>query len=201
MIKNIIFDVGEILLGYRWKDMLMDYGLTEEEAIKVGELMFNDSLWNTLDLAILPEEEIIREYQKKYPKQAESISWFIKHGEKMHVARPDVWEKIPKLKEKGYGIYLLSNYSETLFKKHTADASFVQEIDGMVVSYQVHITKPDSRIYSYLLDKYNLYPEECIFFDDRAENTEAANKMGIKAITITSKEQLLELLNKMIENN
>lgn len=198
MIKNIIFDVGEVLLGYRWKAMLMEYGLTEEKANEVGETMFGDPLWNTLDLAALTVEEIIEEYQKKYPKQAESIAWFIENGEKMHVAKPDVWEKIPRLKEKGYGIYLLSNYSEELFKKHTADASFMQEIDGMVVSYQVHITKPDKRIYHHLLNKYDLKPEECIFFDDRAENTEAAKKIGIESVTITSSRQLLELLDQMI---
>lgn len=201
MIKNIIFDVGDILLGYRWKEMLLEHGLTEEMVNEVGERMFNDSLWNTLDLANLTVEEVIGEYHKKYPKHAESIAWFIENGEKMHVPRPDVWEKIPRLKDKGYGIYLLSNYSEGLFKKHTAGASFMQEIDGMVVSYQVHITKPDNRIYRHLLDKYDLNPEECIFFDDRVENTEAAKKMGIESVTITSKEQLLELLEKIISEN
>ncbi len=198
MIKNIIFDVGEVLLGYRWKAMLMEYGLAEEQAHEVGETMFGDPLWNMLDLATLTVEEITEKFQKKYPEQAEAIAWFIQNGEKMHVAKPDVWEKIPRLKEMGYGIYLLSNYSEELFKKHTADASFMKEIDGMVVSYQVHITKPDKRIYHHLLNKYDLKPEECIFFDDRAENTEAAQKIGIESVTITSKEQLLKLLDRMI---
>lgn len=77
----------------------------------------------------------------------------------------------------------------------------MQEIDGMVVSYQVHITKPDNRIYRHLLDKYDLNPEECIFFDDRVENTEAAKKMGIESVTITSKDQLLELLEDIISEN
>ena len=49
MIKNIIFDVGDVLLEYRWKDMLMDYGLSEAEAIRVGTLMFDDPLWRQLD--------------------------------------------------------------------------------------------------------------------------------------------------------
>lgn len=198
MIKNIIFDIGEVLLGYRWKAMFMENGLTEEEADRVGEVMFGDPLWNTLDLAELAVEDIIDGYQKKYPDQAKNIAWFLENGEKMHVARKEVWDKIPKLKEKGYKIYLLSNYSEDLFKKHTADASFMKEVDGMVVSYQVHITKPDKRIYHHLLNKYNLKPEECIFFDDRAENTEAARQIGIESVTISSSSQLLNLLERMI---
>ena len=181
MIKNIIFDVGDVLLEYRWKDMLKDYGLPDDEAYKVGNLMFNDNLWHEFDLANMTRDEIVGQYLKNYPDYAEVMQWFMTHGELMHVKREDVWEKAQKLKEKGYGIYILSNYSQELFEKHTKDAPFISLADGVVVSYQIHITKPDEKIYRYLLDKYNLKAEECIFFDDREENTEAARKLGIEA--------------------
>ena len=198
MIKNIIFDVGDVLLEYRWKDMLKDYGLPDDEAYKVGNLMFNDNLWHEFDLANMTRDEIVGQYLKNYPDYAEVMQWFMTHGELMHVKREDVWEKAQKLKEKGYGIYILSNYSQELFEKHTKDAPFISLADGVVVSYQIHITKPDDKIYRYLLDKYNLKAEECIFFDDREENTEAARKLGIEAITVTSKEFLLDELDKLL---
>ncbi|MCI8751577.1 MAG: HAD family phosphatase [Lachnospiraceae bacterium] len=198
MIKNIIFDVGDVLLEYRWKDMLKDYGLPDDEAYKVGNLMFNDNLWHEFDLANMTRDEIVGQYLKNYPDYAKVMQWFMTHGELMHVKREDVWEKAQKLKEKGYGIYILSNYSQELFEKHTKDAPFISLADGVVVSYQIHITKPDEKIYRYLLDKYNLKAEECIFFDDREENTEAARKLGIEAITVTSKEFLLDELDKLL---
>ena len=198
MIKNIIFDVGDVLLEYRWKDMLKDYGLPDDEAYKVGNLMFNDNLWHEFDLANMTRDEIVGQYLKNYPDYAEVMQWFMTHGELMHVKREDVWEKAQKLKEKRYGIYILSNYSQELFEKHTKDAPFISLADGVVVSYQIHITKPDEKIYRYLLDKYNLKAEECIFFDDREENTEAARKLGIEAITVTSKEFLLDELDKLL---
>ena len=198
MINNIIFDVGDVLLEYRWKDMLKDYGLPDDEAYKVGNLMFNDNLWHEFDLANMTRDEIVGQYLKNYPDYAEVMQWFMTHGELMHVKREDVWEKAQKLKEKGYGIYILSNYSQELFEKHTKDAPFISLADGVVVSYQIHITKPDEKIYRYLLDKYNLKAEECIFFDDREENTEAARKLGIEAITVTSKEFLLDELDKLL---
>ena len=198
MIKNIIFDVGDVLLEYRWKDMLKDYGLPDDEAYKVGNLMFNDNLWHEFDLANMTRDEIVGQYLKNYPDYAKVMQWFMTHGELMHVKREDVWEKAQKLKEKGYGIYILSNYSQELFEKHTKDAPFVSLADGVVVSYQIHITKPDEKIYRYLLDKYNLKAEECIVFDDREENTEAARKLGIEAITVTSKEFLLDELDKLL---
>ena len=198
MIKNIIFDVGDVLLEYRWKDMLKDYGLPDDEAYKVGNLMFNDNLWHEFDLANMTRDEIVGQYLKNYPDYAEVMQWFMTHGELMHVKREDVWEKAQKLKEKGYGIYILSNYSQELVEKHTKDAPFISLADGVVVSYQIHITKPDEKIYRYLLDKYNLKAEECIFFDNREENTEAARKLGIEAITVTSKEFLLDELDKLL---
>ena len=198
VLKNIIFDVGDVLLEYRWHDMLTDYGLDDEEADKVGKLMFDDNLWHEFDIGNMHRDEIIGQYIKNYPEYAQVMQWFMTHGEFMHVKREDVWEKMYKLKEKGYGIYILSNYSEELFRKHTTDAPFIEIADGIVVSYQIHITKPDEGIYKFLLNKYNLKAEECIFFDDREENTEGARKLGINAVTVISKEFLLEELDKLL---
>ena len=99
MVKNIIFDVGDVLLEYRWHDMLTDYGLDDEEADKVGKLMFDDNLWHEFDIGNMKDEEIISQYMENYPGYAEVMQWFMTHGEFMHVKREDVWEKVRKLKE------------------------------------------------------------------------------------------------------
>lgn len=200
MIQTIIFDVGEVLLGYRWKEMLMDYGLPEDKAIRLGNTIFEDPLWEELDLGCRSLKEIAEEYCKKYPDFQREIVWFLTHGEFMHVPRKDVWVKVHELKQKGYGIYLLSNYSEGLFQKHTKDADFMKDIDGMVVSYQIHKMKPDPAIYRHLLKTFHLIPENCIFFDDRPANTAAAEKLGINAVTVTSKELLLNELERLAQN-
>ena len=119
----------------------------------------------------------------------------------MYVNRPDVWEKVHELKEIGYSIYLLSNYSEDLFRKHTREAAFLQDIDGGIISWREHMMKPDPRIYQLLLDRYQLKAEECIFYDDREENTAAARRLGIAAETITSRQQLLGLLEKRSQSH
>ena len=198
MIKNLIFDVGEVLLHYRWKEMLMDYGLDEQNAIRVGTEMFEDpdKIWHIFDLGTKSDDEIADMFCKKYSDDEEVIRWFIKHGEYMHVARPKVWKKVHELKQKGYKIYLLSNYPETLFKKHTEYADFMDDIDGMMVSYMIREAKPDEVIYKALCDKYGLDKNESIFFDDREENVEGAVKFGLKAVRILSQSQLLEELDK-----
>lgn len=198
MIKNIIFDVGEVLMGYRWHDMLLDSGMTDAEANEIGPQLFSDSLWKGMDEGTISIPEAIEGFGKKFPNQADSIKWFISHGEYMNVPRPDVWKLVRQLKEKGYGIYLLSNYSEELFTKHTANADFMNVIDGRIVSYEVQLLKPDKKIYQALLNKYSLKANECIFFDDKIENVEAAIKEGIEAKQVSSKDHLIELLNNIL---
>ncbi len=198
MIKNIIFDVGDVLIEYRWLDMLMEHGLSQEEAEKIGQTMFSDSLWLELDLSILSDEEIIRRYQEKYPQYAEVIAWFITHGEYMHTKRKRIWKQVHELKKQGYHLYILSNYSENLFRKHTKGADFLKDMDGVVVSYMIHKVKPEKEIYEYLLDRYQLNPKECFFLDDRAANTKAAEDMGIHTFTVTSEQALYDRLEEII---
>ena len=198
-IKNIIFDVGEVLLEYRWQEMLMDHGLTSEEAQELGEKIFQEELWaKGMDAGKLTTEQAIEKYAEKYPEDVENIAWFIRNAELMVVPRPEIWEKVRILKKKGYGIYILSNYSEELFEKHTKGASFLSVLDGGIVSYQVHMIKPDEGIYRALTEKYSLNKEECIFLDDREENVKASEAFGIRAVQVTSRAMLNEFLDKMI---
>ena len=98
MIKNLIFDLGDVLMEYRATEMLMDYGLSREEALALDDLMFYDPLWAILDKGTMTNEEVIAGYAKKYPKHADAIGWFIRHGEYMHVPRPKVWKRVHELK-------------------------------------------------------------------------------------------------------
>ena len=198
MIKNLIFDVGGVLFDYRWKEMFMDYGLDEDNAIRVGTQMFNDPdrTWDIFDLGIKSDEEITDIFCKKYPGDEDVIRWFIRHGEYMQVPRPKVWKKVHELKQKGYKIYILSNYPESLFKKHTEYADFMDDIDGLMVSYMIHKAKPAEDIYKALCDKYWLDRSESIFFDDRSENVEGAIKFGMKSVKILSEQVLLDELDR-----
>ena len=198
--KNIIFDVGDVLLDYRWQQMLMDYWLDESEAYRVGRELFDDpdGLWHEYDLGVKSQEEIIQEFEQKHPKDAEVIRWFISHGEYMHVARPAIWKLVHQLKEAGYHLYILSNYPEILFKKHTQYADFMDDMEGMVVSYMLHVGKPERVVYQTLCDRYGLNKEECLFFDDRAENVQGAIDFGMRAKRVLSAKGLAVDLEELL---
>ena len=197
--KNIIFDVGNVLIGFRWEQMLADHGLTEEEGRRFGEDIFEDPLWKELDLENLSFDEVVELYAEKYPQHADNVRFFLYNSEQMSVPRPEVEEKVRLLKEKGFHIYLLSNYSSVLFEKHTQGTTFLSYIDGKMMSYDVHAVKPDKMIYACLFERFSLKPEECLFFDDRKENVEASRALGMDAVQVLSEKQLLTELQKLIQ--
>lgn len=199
--KNIIFDIGSVLIGYRWRDMCLEAGWEAEKAEKIGGGFFDSPLWPDFDAGLIATEDLIRSVAGRYPELEEDARWFIGSGKKMVIERPKIWKLMEELKKKGYGIYVLSNYSEELFTIHTADLPFWKLVDGGVISYQIHQIKPNPPIYRHLMEKYGLKPEECIFFDDRPENTEGARKLGMQAVTVVDgSEELLEReLGKLLE--
>lgn len=199
-IKNLVFDVGNVLFSYRWNEMLMDHGLSEAESKRVGEEIFGAEMWaEKFDRGIYGPSRLVEEYGKLYPKDKEDIQWFLDNADQMHIRREEVWRLVRILKQQGYRIYLLSNYSEYLFKIHTKDAPFMEDLDGQVVSYEPHFIKPEREIYQYLMDKYHLKPEECLFFDDRLENVEASHAFGMDAICVTSQRLLEGVLGGLCE--
>lgn len=201
MIKNIIFDIGDVLIEYRWYELCMDCGLSKEDAHRVGREIFHNPHWDILDLGTVDFEIIKDAYAKMYPEDEEAIRYFLEHGEDLHIIRDDVWDRAFLLKEQGYKIYLLSNYPEHLFKKHIENERIMDIVDGMAVSSRIHHMKPQREIYDYLINTYGLIPSECIFFDDKEANTEAARKLGMEAVTVTGREQLVGLLDDMINKN
>ena len=195
--ENLIFDMGNVLIGYRWKEMLTeDFGLSGTEAEEIGRQLFEDPIWDDFDGGHKEIDRVIEHYCDLYPEKSDVIKRFFYEGERMKVDRPRVWELVMKLKEQGHRIYVLSNYSEFLFKKHTEAVPFMDRLDGMVVSYEVRCLKPDPAIFRALIDKYDLDPKKCVFFDDLIRNVEAARSLGMEAVHVTDEEMLISYLAK-----
>lgn len=200
-IKNLIFDVGDVLISYRWKEMLMnDYGLDSEESERVGLEIFSHPDWtDRFDRGLATYEDMIEMYKGLYPEDEKHIRWFFENGQKMRVPREEIWELVARLKEeKGYRIYLLSNYSQYLFDLHSDGYPFMNLLDGKVISYEAKMVKPEPGIYQYLFDKYDLKAEECLFFDDRYENVIASHDQKMDANYVTSREMLGRLLKNLL---
>lgn len=189
--------MGEVLLKYDWIGAIAMAGVTREEAEMLGPRLFDDPLWKELDLGARPYFDVVEDLARNNPGYEDTVRKYFTNVEVMPHERPNVWAEVKRLKDKGYKLYILSNYSEYMFSIHTNERPFIPWFDGMMISYMIHVNKPDRRIYEALLEKYHLDPSECLFLDDRKENIEGGMACGIDGVVVPTEEVLLAELAKL----
>lgn len=199
MIKNIIFDIGDVLVKFRWKELLQDdLGITGEDFERVADATVRDAkMWGEFDRSLLEDEVIIQRCIEKAPEYEKEILSLFAHIKDIVREFPYSEGWVKDLKERGFHIYLLSNYGKTAFEASKDQLGFTSVVDGAVISYQVKKVKPEPEIYEALLNKYSLNPDECVFFDDREENIKAALNFGIHGIVFKNKEQAEQALREL----
>lgn len=197
-IKNIIFDLGGVLVDFHPKQGMKDMGMTEE-AISQFEKHIFSGLWEECDKIPYEMDEIktlFKSHVVGYEKEVELLwdnLW------KVTSVYPYTEKWLRQLKDRGYHLYVLSNYGKCSFEINSKIYDFLKYFDGKVVSYEVKEVKPDARIYEILLEKYHLNREECVFIDDRFVNVEGAKKCGIKGLQFTTYEKTSKELNKLLD--
>jgi putative hydrolase of the HAD superfamily len=199
-IKNVVFDVGMVLVDFRWRALMADLGFDPDLIEKLGKEMIMSEGWKRMDRGEWDEDEAPDYYAGRMPEYADRIKAF--WDNKADVVREFDYAEpmIRKLKAAGYKVYLLSNYPLKLSKLHWPTFTFINEVDGWVISAEEKLVKPDPKIYERLMDKYGLEPEESIFLDDLSGNVEAAKKLGIHGIVFKNyNDALLELKKEGVE--
>lgn len=177
--KNIIFDMGNVLLTYDPEVCLNHIVEKEEDRALIRRELFEGPEWVQGDLGELSDEERFNGVSKRVPERLHeelrrcTVEWDMC----MHPVK-QAREFCDYLKKSGFGIYVLSNASSSFYRYFPRFAPF-DYFDGIVVSCDIHIIKPDIRIYQHLLKKYNLRADECFFIDDLEANIEGAKNAGI----------------------
>lgn len=195
--ENIIFDVGQVLVKFDWETYLKSYHFPEEKYEKLADVIFRSNIWNERDRSLLDEEEYINQMEHAAPEYEAEIRMVMKNSAKT-ISKLDYSETWVKyLKEQGYHLYILSNYSTAMLKQTRSMMSFLKYMDGVVFSCDVKQIKPEADIYRTLLNRYSLDPKKTIFIDDREENCAAARKEGIHAICFKSFKQAAAELEKL----
>ena len=179
MIKNIIFDMGNVLLRYDPEVCLNRFVKREEDRALIRRELFEGPEWVQGDLGHITDEQRFDGVSRRVPQELHTE--LRQCAEQWHMCMEPVHgakEFCAYAKEQGYRLYVLSNASSSFYQYFPRFAPF-EYFDGLVVSCDIHIVKPDIRIYQYLLETYGLVPEECFFIDDMAANVEGAQKAGI----------------------
>ena len=193
-IKNIVFDFGGVLVDWNPRYLYDKYFGDEQQA-----QWFLDNIclysWNLQMDGGKPFAEGVAELQAEHPEWAEAIGiYHTRWVEMMGGEVEGTADVLRRLKENGYGIYGLTNWSAETFPLIRDTYSVFGEFDGIVVSGEEHLLKPNAAIYHCLFERYNLQPEESIFIDDNADNVAAAKAVGMESVRFVDAATLVQQL-------
>lgn len=199
MIKNVIFDLGNVVLKLRWDIVLNRYSDNADDQKLLDDVIFNSEEWQRLDAGTIEKYEAINIMKSKLPsKLHDACLGIMKDWKDGFVINTELLDFIDFLKSNGYKTYILSNAPLDLpdyLSKHDLDKYFI----GKVISAEEKMTKPNKEIYELLLNRFSLNPEECLFLDDKPENIQGAIscKMNGYVFDYNNFNKFLEDINKL----
>ncbi|MCR5150633.1 MAG: HAD family phosphatase [Clostridiales bacterium] len=180
MVKNIVFDMGGVLVEFSPQKVL-DRFFTKEESKFITENVFNTTMWRERDRGTLQSEQLLLNVRHLFSEEVYcKLRKFVLNFFAYMPEFDDVCETIKMLKEQGYGLYVLSNCSPDFYQNGQYIKS-IRYFDGLLLSCDCGFLKPEPEIYEHLFNKFGLNAGECIFFDDLQENVDGAIAMGMQA--------------------
>lgn len=186
MIRNILFDMGNVLIRFDRKLFLDRLDVSEADKTTLLREVFANVEWAQMDWGTKTEEMAVENMCKRLPQR---LHWAAErltlHWDEPLLPIDGMYELVEELKEKGYGIYLLSNASVRQHEYWPGIAAS-KFFDGTLISADVHVVKPQPEIYNLCLEKFDLKAEECFFIDDVAANVEGAIRCGLSGAVFFS---------------
>lgn len=197
MITTLIFDIGNVLAGFTWKEHFEGFGYDEEMVERLAKATVKNQIWNEFDRGVMTKEAIVQALAESDPEIEQEIRRVLKNVGTMIKRHEYAIPWIHDLKQKGYRVLYLSNFSEAAETDCAHALDFIPHMDGGILSYQDKVIKPMPEIYQLLIDRYELVPEECVFMDDTVANLVGAEKFGIHTIHFQNQEQAIAELKEL----
>lgn len=179
MIKNIIFDLGNVVLKLKFNIVLDNYASNDNDKKLLENVIFASQEWQMLDEGTIEKNDAINRMLKKLPISLHnSCLEIMKNWQDILVINTQILDYIQKVREHGYHTYILSNAPLDIpgfLKRNNLDKYF----DGKIISAEEKMMKPNKKIYQLILKRFSLNANECLFLDDKKENIDAAINCGI----------------------
>lgn len=201
MIRNIVFDLGNVLISFRPSEYLEknNYPLVKRQIILSD--VFWSKEWLLLDNGDLTPGEAIDSIAEKSSLTKQEIALIFNKRTDIMFSLDDTIKILPGLKEEGYMLYYLSNFPADIFDEVKRSYPFFKYFDGGIISSDVRFSKPDSGIFNVFLEKYNLRADECFYIDDIEENVIAAVSFGMKGFFTSGSTDVSKELHQRLNHN
>lgn len=201
MIKNIVFDIGNVLMKFDPETYFRPLFEDEKHTKQICEKIFSHEAWLKYDQGIFFIEDLYEVYNTAYPEDQKDIArvlqdWF----SLLQPILPSI-AYMKELREEGYQIYILSNISQDALDYVKKTTDIFSYIEGGVFSYKEKVNKPDARIFEILLQRYHLNADETIFIDDSKANIHQAKQLYIHGVQYKDDKQMKGDVGELIKCN
>ena len=180
MIKNIVFDFGQVMISFDPTYMTKKYISDSRDIELVASVVFDRLYWNPLDSGDISDEEVVRLSKERLPQRLHKAVEKVYYNWIYNIPEIEgMRELVLYIKEKyRIPVYLLSNISE-YFAKNSDKIPVISIFDGCILSAEHKLVKPSRQIFALLCEKFNLTPEETLFIDDSPINISGAESAGL----------------------
>ena len=186
----VVFDLGGVLINWDPRHLYRQLFDDEDEMERfLAEVTTQE--WNAKQDEGRAVADAVEELAARHPDRRDLIAaYYDRWPEMLGGAIEGTVEVLRELRERGVRLYALSNWSAETFPVARPMFPFLEWFDGIVISGEVKMVKPDPRIFAHVLDKFGLEPSSTVFVDDNAENVRAGQAAGFIGILFESPEQL-----------
>lgn len=199
MIKNIVFDLGNVLFSFKPADFLDEKKYPENLKNQILADVFGSREWLMLDNGDITTLQAIDAIASRSLLKRDEIVRIFNYRREI-IFPLDVNVKVlPELKKQGFKLYFLSNFPLDLWED-VHGYEFFNYFEGGLISGEAGASKPDSRFYEMLLKEYKLVPNECLYIDDLEVNVKTAESLGMKGITTYGSLRISEMISDALSS-
>lgn len=196
--RIVVFDLGGVLVDWDPRHLYRKLFAGDDAAMEAFLAEVCTVEWNERQDAGRPFADAVDELMPRHADKRELIEAFgARFGEMIPGAIEGTVEILGELKRRGTPLYALTNWSAETFPPQRARFPFLAAFDGIVVSGDEGVIKPDPRIFRILLERYAIAPHEAVFIDDNPANAAAASALGVHGIHFRSPEALRRELARL----
>lgn len=193
----LVFDFGGVLIDWDPRYLYQKHFPGDPEGMERFLAEVDFTAWNLRQDAGRPFAEAVAEHSARFPEYARLIRAY--DEEYLDSLGEPIWpvvEIVAELKQRGYPLYALSNWSGEKFALVRPMYDFFSWFEAILISGEVKMAKPDPGIFHLLAETIGRPPQECLFIDDSAANISTASRLGFQTIRYHSPEQLREALDR-----
>ncbi len=197
-IRNVIFDLGGVVLHWNPDEVLAAFQQDAELRRELRQQLFAHADWQEFDRGALTEMQVIDRIEVRLGRPRAEVAAIVDAVRESLVEKPETVRLIRSLYHRGIALYCLSNMPASIYAHLRIRHGFWDLFSGIVISGEVKMIKPEPQVYAHLLQQFELLPRQTVFVDDLAVNIEAASRAGLHTILFHDAVQCERELDRLL---